>query len=174
MDLFSAQHGALPFIINVDHLLEAAPRAIIDHVVRQDDGERLVAHHASGAIDRVPQSQRLGLANIDTGDATGNDVLQRLEGFGLAAGGQFGFQLVGLVEMVLDGPLGAAGHEYQGIHARRNRFLDSILNQWLVDDRQHLLGTRLGGGKKPGSQPGDRKDSFLNHFFHEATSVGCW
>ena len=37
------QHRALQLVIHIDHLLQAWCRRI-DHIIRQDDGKRLIAH----------------------------------------------------------------------------------------------------------------------------------
>jgi hypothetical protein len=38
-----------------------------------------------------------------------------------------------------------------------DRLVDGVLDQRPVDDRQHLLGQRLGGGKKAGAKAAHRK-----------------
>ena len=43
-----------------------------------------------------------------------------------------------------------------------NGFLDAVLNDRLVDERQHLFRLRLGGGKKAGAEAGGREDDFAN------------
>jgi hypothetical protein len=67
-------------------------------------------------------------------------------------------ELVGHVEVVLDGPLVAAGDEDHLAHAGRVGLLHRVLDQRLVDHRQHLLGLRLGGRQEAGAEAGDRKD----------------
>src|SRR3546814_1826959 len=50
----------------------------------------------------VPEAQRFGLTDEDAGDARRHDVLHGFELLVLAARGQLGFQLVGLVEVIHD------------------------------------------------------------------------
>ncbi len=64
--------------------------------------------------------------------------------------------------MVLDDVLAAAGDEDELLDPGFPGFLDGILDDRLVDDRQHLLGHGLGGGQKAGAHAGDRKDGFAN------------
>ena len=76
-----------------------------------------------------------------------------------------GFQLVGLVEMILDRALVAPGDEHHVGDARRHRFFHRILDQRLVHDRQHLLGGGLGGRQEAAAHAGYRKYGFRD-FFH--------
>jgi hypothetical protein len=48
--------------------------------------------------------------------------------------------------MVVERGLAAAGDEDQLLDPRRQRLLDRILYERPVDDGQHFLGDRLGGG----------------------------
>src|SRR5262245_18662539 len=54
--------------------------------------------------------------------------------------------------MILDRVLAATGHQNDVVDARRDRFLDAVLNNRLVDERQHLLGLRFGGRQESGSK----------------------
>ena len=40
--------------------------------------------------------------------------------------------------------------------------LDHVLDGRLVDDRQHLLGLRLGGRQEPGAEPGGGDDGLAD------------
>ena len=62
-----------------------------------------------------------------------------------------------LVEMVLDDALVAAGDEDEMLDAGLARLVHRVLDQRPVDDRQHFLGHRLGGGQEPGTQTGHGK-----------------
>src|SRR3989442_15400692 len=73
---------------------------------------------------------------------------------------ELGLQLVGLVEVILDGALVAPGDEDHLGDARRGRLLHRVLDQRLVDDRQHLLRARLGHRQEAAAQ--DRKSTRLN------------
>jgi hypothetical protein len=63
------------------------------------------------------------------------------------------------VEVVLDGALRAAGDEHEVAGTRRQRLLDGVLDQRLVDDRQHLLGAGLGRRQEACATAGDGEDS---------------
>ena len=62
--------------------------------------------------------------------------------------------------MVLDGALVAAGDEDHVGDAGRDRLLHRVLDQRLVDDRQHLLRAGLGGRQEAGAHTRDRKYGF--------------
>ena len=68
--------------------------------------------------------------------------------------------------MVLDRALGAAGDEKELLDAGGLRLLDRILDQRLVDDRQHLLWHRLGRRQKAGAEAGDRKYRLADTLMH--------
>jgi len=88
------------------------------------------------------------LTHIEAVDVARLDAAHEIEQRLLAARHQFGFDLVRLVEVIFDSPLAAAGDEDHFGHARGDRLFDCILDQGLVDHRQHLFGTRLGGGEE--------------------------
>ena len=62
--------------------------------------------------------------------------------------------------MILDGTLAAARDKYQVCHTSGHRLFDGVLNQWLVNDRQHLLGHGFGGWQETGAKTGHREYSF--------------
>jgi len=70
--------------------------------------------------------------------------------------------------MVLDGSLAATGDEQDLLDACGNGLFHDILHQRLVDQRQHLLGRRLGGRQETCPHTGNRKNGFFN--FHNSTS----
>ena len=86
---------------------------------------------------------------------------------------QFGFQLIGLVEMVFDAAFVAAGHKHQFGAAGGYGLFHCILNQRLIHNRQHFFGAGLGGGQKARAHPGHGEDGFLNwnRIFHGFASV---
>ena len=69
------QHGAAALVEDIDHLLQAGHFGV-DHVVGQNDGERLVADEFLGAEHGVAQAERFALADIadarELGDAARN------------------------------------------------------------------------------------------------------
>jgi hypothetical protein len=72
------------------------------------------------------------------------------------------------VEVVLDDALVAPGDEDEVFDAGRPGLVDHVLDHGSVDDRQHLLGHRLGRGQEPRTEAGDGEHGFAD------TSVGLW
>src|SRR6266852_3016534 len=66
------------------------------------------------------------------------------------------------VEMVDYGALAAAGDHDHLLDPARDRFLDAVLDGGLVDQGQHLLRLRLGGGQEAGAKPGGGDDRLAN------------
>ena len=64
--------------------------------------------------------------------------------------------------MVLDRVLALAGHDDDRGDARGDRLLDHVLDDRLVDERQHFLGLRLRGRQEAGSEPGGREDGLAD------------
>lgn len=64
--------------------------------------------------------------------------------------------------MVFDGPLVATGNENQVGDAGGHGFFDGVLDQRLVDDGQHFLGHRLGGGQEARAHAGDGENGFTD------------
>ena len=71
-------------------------------------------------------------------------------------------ELVVEVEVVLDRALLRRGDDDDLLDPRGDRFLDAVLDDRLVDEGQHLLGLRLGGGQEAGAPAGGREDSFAD------------
>ena len=84
----------------------------------------------------------------------------------VAALDQRGLELVGVVEMILDRALVAAGDEDEFLDAGGEAFLDRVLDQRPVDDRQHFLGHRLGRRQEARAQAGDRQNGFTDALGH--------
>jgi hypothetical protein len=69
--------------------------------------------------------------------------------------------------MIVNRALAPARDKEEFFDARRLGLLDGVMNERLVDDRQHLFGHRLGRRQKPGAQPGDRENGLADRFVHE-------
>src|SRR5215472_5712956 len=172
-------HGILLAGRNLGHLLHHR-NFRVDKVVGEQHGERLAADYRFGTEHRVTQTQRLGLADVDEVDAARQHGVYRLEQLGLAARSKLGLQLVGLVEMILDGALVAARDEDHVGDAGRGGLLHRILDQRLVDHRQHFLGACFRYRQKPAAEAGDgkyglgylteRHDGFLFSWYGRITS----
>src|SRR5262249_27199258 len=94
-------------------------------------------------------------------------ALQFLEPVGLSAIAQSGFELDGAVEMIIDRALPPAGNKEELLDPGCLRLLDRIMDERLVNDRQHFLWHRLGRGQETRSQPGYREDSFADRSVHK-------
>ena len=74
------------------------------------------------------------------------------------------------VEVILDRVLAAAGDEDDVVDAGRDRLLDAVLDDRLVDERQHFLRLRLGGGQEAGAEAGGGEDRLANRLRRRSTS----
>src|SRR3546814_15757273 len=72
--------------------------------------------------------------------------------------------------MVLDRGLAAAGDEDQLLDPGVARLVDRILDERLVDDRQHFLRHRLGGRQEPGPEATDGEDRLTHGYGHGVLS----
>src|SRR5439155_24581943 len=113
------------------------------------------------------------LANVDARNMLGQHILDRFQQSGLAGRFQLGFELVSLVEMVFDGALVTPRNEDHFIDAGRDCLLDRILDQRLVDYRQHFLWLRLGGRQESATQTGDRKNGLSDRFHCSTPFCEC-
>ena len=84
------------------------------------------------------------------------------EQFRLAARFEKGLELDRDVEVILDRVLAPAGHEDDVRDAGGHRLLDAVLNDRLVDERQHLFRLRLGGRKEASAETRSREHRFAN------------
>jgi hypothetical protein len=99
------------------------------------------------------------------GDAGERPDLGPTEKIGLASLLEHLLQLERGVEVVLDRVFPAPRDDHDPFEPRRARFLDDVLDERPVHQRQHLLGLRLGGGEEPRPQPrgGENGDSHGSH-----------
>jgi hypothetical protein len=142
--------------VDPEHLLQQRVRFGHD-VVAEHDHERLVPHVALRGGDRVPEPERFLLADVVDGGHVGDlaDLLQLVE---LPLGLQEVLELHGPVEVVLDRTLPAASDDQDLGDPGPDGLLDHVLDRRLVDDRQHLLGLRLGGRQEAGAHAGRGDD----------------
>ena len=109
----------------------------------------------------MAEAERLALPDVGEVDHVG-DLADLLELIALAARLEERLELDRDVEVIFDGVLAAAGDEDDVVDARGDRFLDAVLDDRLVDERQHFLGLRLGGGQEAGAEAGGGEDGFAN------------
>ena len=67
--------------------------------------------------------------------------------------------------------LAAAGDHAELLDAGGPRFFDRILDQRLIDHRQHFLGDRLGGRQESRAEAGDGQHGFAQWFDHNCGSL---
>jgi len=104
----------------------------------------------------VAETERRLLAGEARGAGPRQVTGKQLELRALAALGQCELQLELAVEMILDHPLVAAGHEDEVLDPGIARLVDHVLDDRAVDYCQHFLGHGLGGRQEPGAEAGNR------------------
>ena len=103
----------------------------------------------------------------EAGRAGGGKIGHQGRVFGLfAAPLERVLEFVGVVEMILDDALVAAGHKDEMLDPRLARLVDDVLKNRPVDDGQHLLGDRLGRRQEPRAETGDGQHGFADRFVH--------
>jgi hypothetical protein len=134
----------------------------IDQVVREMHEEGLVTHDRTRAKDGVPEPKRRRLPDIDAVRVRRHDFAHRAQELSLALGFELLLELMVAVEVILDCPLGVARDEHELARTRCERLLGRVLDQRLVDDRQHLLRAGLRGRQKAGAASGHGKHRRLD------------
>jgi hypothetical protein len=79
----------------------------------------------------------------------------------------------GMIEMILHQVLAASGDQHELIDPRGFRFFDGVLDQGLVDDRQHFLGHALGCRQEPRAETGHGQDGFTDWFVQKDSPETC-
>ena len=157
----ATDHARLPGRVDIGHLRQHRLLGV-DEIVGEMHEERLVAHRRPRAEHRVAETERRRLADVDAGGIARQHAAQLTQQVRLALLLEQLLELLVGVEVVLDGALGGAGDEHQPARARGEGFLDRVLDQRLVDDRQHLLRARLGGRQEARAAPRDRENRRLD------------
>ena len=109
----------------------------------------------------MAEAERLALADVGEVDEV-RDLADLGEQLLLAARLEEGLELDRDVEVILDRVLAAAGDQDDVVDAGGDRFFDAVLDDRLVDERQHLLRLRLGGRQEPGAEAGGGEDGLAN------------
>jgi hypothetical protein len=165
--LLDGDHASAVAPVDVDHVGQQI--ALGDDVVAQEDGERLAAHMGLGHGDGRPEPERILLSDVVHGGHVA-DLADLLELVALARGLEPLLELVGPVEVVLDGPLPAPGDDQDVGDPGLDGVFHHVLDGGLVDEREHLLRLCLRRRKEPGSQAGRRDDRLLDS--HRTASPG--
>ena len=119
----------------------------IDDFVAENDRKGFVTDQPLGAEDRMAESEGLRLTDVAEICERG-DMPHLAQELRLAAALEIFFQLDGPVEMVLDRAFAPPGDDDNVFDSGGDRFFHGILNQWLVDERQHLFGRGFRRGKE--------------------------
>src|SRR5690606_24537352 len=157
-------HGddiAAGLFVKLDHFLQAALLGLHDHI-RQQKSKRLVADKLARAPDRMAKTKRHLLAGEAGRARLRLDILKMLQFRRLAALGERGIKLYLRIEIVFDDCLVASGDENQMFDTSFARLIDYILDDGLVDDRQHFFRDRFGGGQETGAKTCDREHGLAN------------
>ena len=80
----------------------------------------------------------------------------------LAVAAQRHVDLEGVVEMILDRRLHAAGDDDDMLDAGRERLADDVVQHRAIDDGQKLLGNALGGRQHAGAETGSGNDGLAD------------
>ena len=140
-----------------------------DEVVGKQDRERLVADCGPRAQHRVTEPEGRRLANVHARHMTRQYSAHPRQKLGLALRFERRLQLRRTVEVVLDSLLRVTGDEHEMVDSGRHRLLHRVLDERLVDDREHLLGERLGRRQEPGAQPRHGEDGLSDSIRHRLT-----
>ena len=130
--------------------------------VRQEQRERLMTDQFTRTPNRMPKPERLLLTREAGGAGAGQVFVQQFERLLFLPLQERHFQLELAVEMILDNAFVASGDEYEMFDAGLAGLVDNVLDQWPVDDGQHLFRHGLGGWQEPGAEPGDGENSLAD------------
>src|SRR5207302_8044702 len=164
-DVHDGDDIAAGLLVDIDHLLEAGGLAE-DDVVGEEHGKRLVADEIARAPNRVAEAKGPLLARVADLARLGDPREERGELTVLAAVAERRLELEGMIEMIFERGFRATGHEDEFLDAGSARLLDRVLDQRLVDDREHLLRNGLGRRQEAGAQAADGKHGLAYWFSH--------
>ena len=115
-----------------------------NNYVAQQHGERLVPDKLLCHQHGVAEAQRFLLPRVAEVHHAA-DFAHQFRQIGFAFPFQETFQFRRRIEVVFDGVLSPAGHDNDVVNAGGDAFLDDVLDQRLVDHRQHFFWLRFGG-----------------------------
>ena len=119
---------------------------MIDDIIAEQDGERLVAHECLRAENGITEAAHVALPDIMHIDV--GRLLHYLQEIRLSLFSQFRLQRRCGIKVIFDRALAMAADDQQFLDTARQRFLDDILDRRLVDNRQHFLWCRLRCGQE--------------------------
>src|SRR5262249_39375118 len=133
----------------VDHLFHTWNRRV-DDVVAEHNAKRLTSDRIARDKDRVPEPERFLLSHIGHVNHV-RDLPHLIELVLLTPSFEYALEFVRNVKMILDRILSPTGHNRDVAHPGRDRFLNDVLNQRLVYERQHLFWLSFCGREEPSS-----------------------
>ena len=160
-DDFATDDARALSCIYLRHLREAGLLRI-NQIIGQMYKKRLAAHRRLRAQHRMTKTQRRRLPDVNTGGIGGKHAMQLFDEIGFALGLEHILELKIRVKVILDRSLGSTGDKYQTPRARGQRLFHGVLDEGLVNHRQHFLGARLGRRQKPRTSAGYGKHCCLN------------
>ncbi len=113
----------------------------------------------------MPKPQWVALANVGHLHQV-RDVLDQRQLLILSARLQCTLELSVAVEVVFNRGLAASGDDDDVVDARIERFLDAVLDERLVDQREGLFRLSFGGRKEASTHTGGGKDGFAYLALH--------
>ena len=155
------------FVVSLDHLLKAGRARPGDHVIGQQDRERLVADELAGAPHGMAQSQRLLLTGIEKFAGADFGCPDRIEHVELATGFQYFIEIAIDIEVVFDGGFTLAGDEDDILNSGRACFLDGVLEISGLSTRGSIsLGIALVAGRNRVPSASHRENRLSHCFTH--------
>ena len=170
-DLHDRHDRGVGLVVGVDELADARPVAD-DDVVGQDHRERLVADEVLGHEHRVPEAELLLLAHVRQLGEVG-DRAHLAEHLDLALLLEQVLELVVEVEVILDRALLGRGDDDDLLDPGGDRLFDRVLDDRLVDQRQHLLRLGLRRRQEAGAPARGGEDGLSNAHRTSGWRVGA-
>ena len=81
------------------------------------------------------------------------------------------FEFVADVEMVFDGLLAASGDDEDLVATGGHGLFDAVLNDGLVDQREHFFGLGFGGGQEARAEAGGGEYGFADFHGHGSSRL---
>ena len=114
----------------------------------------------------MPKSQRFLLTCVGKLSGLRDRRLNNLQSLFLTTVSEHGLQLERVIEMILYRGLSPASDEDELLDPGGTGFLDGVLDERFIDNREHFLRHRLGCRQETRTKPPNRKDRLPNWYWH--------